>query len=123
MVVFPALINAYNEIVSYDLLRYDQFNPSVFPHFQAFGHNFTLVLNENNQLLTSDFMVEKMAIFQEVHSPMLFSDKNDYLDNGSAKVPVIRHCYFVGIVQGNQNSSVAVNTCNGLVSLFSLLYR
>ena len=79
----------------------------VFPSFHAFGQNFTLYLNQNRNLLASDFVVEKVAT-GSVSIDGLFMRSNEPVDIGSS-------CHYVGTVKGHANSSVAVDVCNGLV--------
>ena len=94
--------------------------PFVYPHFQAFGKNFTLYLRQNHDLLANEFMVEKTSMSREIND--IFKRKNEDRE-------IRKSCHYVGKVKGYLNSSVAVNICNGLVrfilinTIFSPLFR
>ncbi|KAM3608084.1 uncharacterized protein V6R79_018811 [Siganus canaliculatus] len=66
----------------------------------AFGSRFVLDLALNNDLLSSDYV--------EIH----FEDGKPVLSKGG------EHCYYHGQVRGNDNSRVALSTCNGLHGMF-----
>uniref|UniRef100_A0AAQ5XS56 ADAM metallopeptidase domain 23a n=1 Tax=Amphiprion ocellaris TaxID=80972 RepID=A0AAQ5XS56_AMPOC len=63
---------------------------------EAFGSRFILDLSLNNDLLSSDYV--------EIH----YEGGKPVLSKGG------EHCYYHGQVRGNDNSHVALSTCNGL---------
>ncbi|XP_072253115.1 disintegrin and metalloproteinase domain-containing protein 23 isoform X3 [Leuresthes tenuis] len=67
---------------------------------EAFGSRFVLDLTLNNDLLSSDYV--------EIH----YEDGKPVLSKGG------EHCYYHGQVRGNDNSHVALSTCNGLHGMF-----
>ncbi|KAM4558512.1 disintegrin and metalloproteinase domain-containing protein 23 isoform 2-T2 [Odontesthes bonariensis] len=67
---------------------------------EAFGSRFVLDLALNNDLLSSDYV--------EIH----YEDGKPILSKGG------EHCYYHGQVRGNDNSHVALSTCNGLHGMF-----
>ncbi|CAG5865627.1 disintegrin and metalloproteinase domain-containing protein 23 isoform 1-T1 [Menidia menidia] len=67
---------------------------------EAFGTRFVLDLTLNNDLLSSDYV--------EIH----YEDGKPVLSKGG------EHCYYHGQVRGNDNSQVALSTCNGLHGMF-----
>uniref|UniRef100_A0A8D3AYN9 ADAM metallopeptidase domain 23 n=1 Tax=Scophthalmus maximus TaxID=52904 RepID=A0A8D3AYN9_SCOMX len=75
---------------------------------EAFGSRFVLDLKLNNELLSSDYV--------EIH----YEGGKPVLSKGG------EHCYYHGQVRGNDNSHVALSTCNGLhrslliISVFDL---
>uniref|UniRef100_A0A4W6G8L8 ADAM metallopeptidase domain 23 n=1 Tax=Lates calcarifer TaxID=8187 RepID=A0A4W6G8L8_LATCA len=66
---------------------------------EAFGSRFVLDLTLNNDLLSSDYV--------EIH----YEGGKPVLSKGG------EHCYYHGQVRGNDNSHVALSTCNGLHSV------
>ncbi|XP_030642389.1 disintegrin and metalloproteinase domain-containing protein 23 [Chanos chanos] len=66
----------------------------------AFGSTFVLDLTLNNHLLRSDYV--------EIH----YDKGKPVLSKGG------EHCYYHGLLRGNENSSVALSTCNGLHGMF-----
>ncbi|XP_056606561.1 disintegrin and metalloproteinase domain-containing protein 23 isoform X3 [Triplophysa dalaica] len=67
---------------------------------QAFGSTFTLDLTLNNDLLSSDYM--------EIH----YEKDKPVLSRGG------EHCYYHGQVRGQEDSHVALSTCDGLHGMF-----
>ncbi|XP_056610820.1 disintegrin and metalloproteinase domain-containing protein 23 isoform X1 [Triplophysa dalaica] len=67
---------------------------------QAFGTQFILDLTLNNDLLSSDYV----EIYYEGGKPV-------QLKGGE-------HCYYHGQIRGNEESTVALSTCNGLHGMF-----
>uniref|UniRef100_A0A3Q1GXM2 ADAM metallopeptidase domain 23 n=1 Tax=Acanthochromis polyacanthus TaxID=80966 RepID=A0A3Q1GXM2_9TELE len=67
---------------------------------EAFGSRFILDLSLNNDLLSSDYV--------EIH----YEGGKPVLSKGG------EHCYYHGQVRGNDNSHVALSTCNGLHGMF-----
>lgn len=67
---------------------------------EAFGCRFILDLALNNDLLSSDYV--------EIH----YEGGKPVLSKGG------EHCYYHGQVRGNDNSHVALSTCNGLHGMF-----
>ncbi|XP_071389285.1 disintegrin and metalloproteinase domain-containing protein 23 [Centroberyx affinis] len=67
---------------------------------EAFGSRFVLDLTLNNDLLSSDYV--------EIH----YEGGKPVLSKGG------EHCYYHGQVRGNDNSHVALSTCNGLHGMF-----
>uniref|UniRef100_A0A7N6BUY5 ADAM metallopeptidase domain 23a n=1 Tax=Anabas testudineus TaxID=64144 RepID=A0A7N6BUY5_ANATE len=63
---------------------------------EAFGFRYILDLMLNNDLLSSDYV--------EIH----YEEGKPVLSKGG------EHCYYHGEVRGNNNSHVALSTCNGL---------
>ena len=115
--MFPTLVDKEGKFVSNGVHDYRNLHPFVFPHFKAFGHTFTLHLNQNN-LLTNDFFVEKITSSkQALDVGNAFSLRKDQGDGEADD-----DCYFVGFVKGSSNSTVAVNTCNGLVSFLVCIF-
>ena len=102
--VFPKLVDANERLVTNKIKDYSKHHPFAFPYFEAFGQNFTLYLNQNSHLLTQEFKVEKLTNLHQI-------------DSLSTHEVADKSCQFVGTVKQHPNSSVAVNVCNGLVSL------
>lgn len=67
---------------------------------EALGSTFVLDLSLNNDLLSSDYV--------EIH----YEEGKPVLSKGG------EHCYYHGQVRGNDNSRVALSTCNGLHGMF-----
>ncbi|XP_024142916.1 disintegrin and metalloproteinase domain-containing protein 23 isoform X1 [Oryzias melastigma] len=67
---------------------------------EAFGSRFVLDLTLNNDLLSSNYV--------EIH----YEGGKPVLSKGG------EHCYYHGQVRGNDNSHVALSTCNGLQGMF-----
>ncbi|XP_068428169.1 disintegrin and metalloproteinase domain-containing protein 23 isoform X2 [Clinocottus analis] len=67
---------------------------------EAFGTRFVLDLSLNTDLLSSDYV----EIHYEAGKPVLSKGGE--------------HCYYHGQVRGNDNSNVALSTCNGLHGMF-----
>ncbi|XP_037645477.1 disintegrin and metalloproteinase domain-containing protein 23 isoform X1 [Sebastes umbrosus] len=67
---------------------------------EAFGNRFALDLALNTDLLSSDYV----EIHYEAGKPVLSKGGE--------------HCYYHGQVRGNDNSHVALSTCNGLHGMF-----
>ncbi|KAM6986938.1 disintegrin and metalloproteinase domain-containing protein 23 [Aplochiton taeniatus] len=67
---------------------------------EAFGSRFILDLALNNDLLSSDYV--------EIH----YEGGKPVMSKGG------EHCYYHGQVRGNQDSRVALSTCNGLHGMF-----
>ncbi|KAJ8389785.1 hypothetical protein AAFF_G00114910 [Aldrovandia affinis] len=67
---------------------------------EAFGTRFILDLTLNNDLLSSDYV--------EIH----YEQGKPVLSKGG------EHCYYHGQVRGNEDSQVALSTCNGLHGMF-----
>ncbi|XP_068560865.1 disintegrin and metalloproteinase domain-containing protein 23 isoform X1 [Cebidichthys violaceus] len=67
---------------------------------EAFGNRFALDLSLNTDLLSSDYV----EIHYEAGKPVLSKGGE--------------HCYYHGQVRGNDNSHVALSTCNGLHGMF-----
>ncbi|XP_054642466.1 disintegrin and metalloproteinase domain-containing protein 23 isoform X3 [Dunckerocampus dactyliophorus] len=67
---------------------------------EAFGTQFVLDLTLNNDLLSSDYV--------EIH----YEGGKPVLSKGG------EHCYYHGQVRGNDDSRVALSTCNGLHGMF-----
>uniref|UniRef100_A0A3Q3QKV5 ADAM metallopeptidase domain 23a n=1 Tax=Monopterus albus TaxID=43700 RepID=A0A3Q3QKV5_MONAL len=67
---------------------------------EAFGSRFVLDLTLNTDLLSSDYV--------EIH----YEGGKPVLSKGG------EHCYYHGEVRGNDNSHVALSTCNGLHGMF-----
>ncbi|XP_067370828.1 disintegrin and metalloproteinase domain-containing protein 23 isoform X4 [Channa argus] len=67
---------------------------------EAFGSRYVLDLTLNNGLLSSDYV----EIYYEEGKPVLSKGGE--------------HCYYHGEVRGNNNSQVALSTCNGLHGMF-----
>uniref|UniRef100_A0A8C3AIN8 ADAM metallopeptidase domain 23 n=1 Tax=Cyclopterus lumpus TaxID=8103 RepID=A0A8C3AIN8_CYCLU len=67
---------------------------------EAFGTRFALDLSLNTDLLSSDYV----EIHYEAGKPILSKGGE--------------HCYYHGQVRGNDNSHVALSTCNGLHGMF-----
>lgn len=67
---------------------------------EAFGSRFVLDLSLNNDLLSSDYV--------EIH---VEKDKRTESKGGE-------HCYYHGEIRGNNDSRVALSTCNGLHGMF-----
>ncbi|XP_069052484.1 disintegrin and metalloproteinase domain-containing protein 23 isoform X3 [Lepisosteus oculatus] len=67
---------------------------------EAFGSRFILDLSLNNDLLCSDYV--------EIH----YEKNKPVLSKGG------EHCYYHGKIRGNDDSKVAVSTCNGLHGMF-----
>ncbi|XP_036401108.1 disintegrin and metalloproteinase domain-containing protein 23 isoform X2 [Megalops cyprinoides] len=67
---------------------------------EAFGSTFTLDLTLNNDLLSSDYV--------EIH----YEEGKPVLSKGG------EHCYYHGQVRGDEDSYVALSTCNGLHGMF-----
>ncbi|XP_036395962.1 disintegrin and metalloproteinase domain-containing protein 23-like isoform X1 [Megalops cyprinoides] len=67
---------------------------------EAFGSRFILDLTLNNDLLSSDYV--------EIH----YEKGKPVLSKGG------EHCYYHGQVRGNEDSHVALSTCNGLHGMF-----
>jgi len=70
---------------------------------QAFGKDFDLTLNKNNELFSPDYQQIRLA----------------YDPNDLSKAPRVEqtrsvHCYYHGHVNGDSNSQVTMSTCNGL---------
>ncbi|XP_028992399.1 disintegrin and metalloproteinase domain-containing protein 23 isoform X1 [Betta splendens] len=68
--------------------------------FEAFGYRYVLDVMLNNDLLSSDYV--------EIH----YEGGKPVLSKGG------EHCYYHGEVRGNNNSHVALSTCNGLHGMF-----
>ncbi len=106
--------------VSNDVRNFSRYTRSIFPHFQAFDRNFTLQLNENSELLTNEFLIEKIP---QIADGVAANDADAGIggkssEKGGSSVNFLEgHCYFVGVVHGDFRSSVAVDICKGLVSL------
>ncbi|XP_031651318.1 disintegrin and metalloproteinase domain-containing protein 23 isoform X2 [Oncorhynchus kisutch] len=67
---------------------------------EAFGSRFVLDLTLNNDLLSSDYV--------EIH----YEEGKPVLSKGG------EHCYYHGQVRGEDDSNVALSTCNGLHGMF-----
>ncbi|XP_057193735.1 disintegrin and metalloproteinase domain-containing protein 23 isoform X2 [Triplophysa rosa] len=67
---------------------------------EGFGSTFTLDLTLNNDLLSSDYM--------EIH----YEKDKPVLSRGG------EHCYYHGQVRGQEDSHVALSTCDGLHGMF-----
>lgn len=104
--VFPNLVDTNGQVVSNRIQDLGTLRPFVYPKFKAFGKNFTLYLNQNHRLLGSEFVIEKIT--RSVEAEDVFSKSVGRMENEAS-------CHYVGTVKGHANSSVAVNTCNGLV--------
>ena len=116
MVVFPASLNSANNVDSFYLHEPFTTNlgSSIKYHFIAFGVNFTLHVSRNYNLLTDEFVVERSSeYFRNSLSEQEFQSIDERI------IPYAL-CYYVGVVRGYKNSSVALNVCNGLVSVLLL---
>ncbi|XP_066543708.1 disintegrin and metalloproteinase domain-containing protein 23 isoform X4 [Amia ocellicauda] len=67
---------------------------------EAFGSRFILDLSLNNDLLSSNYV--------EIH----YEKDKPLLSKGG------EHCYYHGQIRGNEESNVAISTCNGLHGMF-----
>jgi hypothetical protein len=77
--------------------------PSISYRIQAFGKDFDMTLNKNNELFSSNYQQLRLA----------------YDPNDATKAPRIErteavNCYYHGHVAGDSDSVVTMSTCNGL---------